>query len=151
MDIEELKVISTEVMPAVEIQQSDLMPTFKNVVNLPAAEEVQQKPKVLIANVFSEMLRFAGHPAPEAWMNTEAGSINPDHQYCDQPLQRFLVNRQLRVVLGAAQASLGVCTINLRSMLLDEQDVLLSEWKAPVKNSIVPFFIKHGLPLPEDK
>lgn len=145
-------------------EDTGVVPAFSNIVNLPtlevstvdipkvwpgsaAAEAAPvKKAKVLLADTFTELLRNAGHANPEAWKETNFGSIHPDHVYCDEPLQRFHVNRQLRLVMGKATEVLGVDTINLRGMLMDERDVTVREWTAPVKNSIVPFFVKHSLP-----
>jgi len=110
-----------------------------------AAAMIVEAPKarVLLADQVTNMLREKGHPDPEAWKDTPITTLHPDHATVSEPKQRFLINRQLRIILGNTTLD----TINKRTVLNDDAKLPTQSWLGIMERSIVPFFVQHNLPL----
>jgi hypothetical protein len=91
-----------------------------------------------LAYAVTEMMRAAGHPAPEVWMQ----GLHPDIWITnDQGLQRFHINRYWRVQIGALEED----TIDIRYCLVDTGQI--ADWLRLFGGEVVKCIIKHKLPL----
>lgn len=105
----------------------------------PAQPEVEQTPFVPspFVDKLTAALQAAGHPNPEGWKNlleSDAYITN------DDDIQRFLINRALRLVLCQAPVS----TMDERYCLVDQGPV--ERWFELVEKSVVPCMVTHNLP-----
>jgi hypothetical protein len=101
----------------------------------PAQEPVVPAPYV---DKLTAALAAAGHPNPQGWkqyLEPDAFVTNNDD------LQRFLINRALRMVLPMAPVS----TMDERYCLVDKGDV--GRWFELVESMVVPCMVQHNLPI----
>jgi hypothetical protein len=96
----------------------------------------------LLADFFTSELVKAGHPNPTAWKE----GLHPDALKSSTPLpvQRFLINRQLRLIFGAMDPALQSDTSNERFSLVDTGEI--SSWKRIVCEIPLRCMVKHHLP-----
>ena len=83
-------------------------------------------------------LRSNGHPNPEAW---KVGLHEDAYTTDNFGIQRFLVNRQLRLICGSAEAN----SMNVRYCLVE--DGTYDDWTRLFNQMVMPFIIQHNLPL----
>lgn len=101
----------------------------------------QAKPSRLLADILTDFLRAQGHPNPEGWKSNPVSSVHPDHLTANEDIQRFLINRQLRILLGNTTLD----TINLRIMLDGNGEI--KTWLKDMEVNIVPFMVKNEIGL----
>lgn len=85
----------------------------------------------------TEALAAAGHSNPDGWkvyLESDALITNNDD------VQRFLINRALRLALSQASVS----TMDERYCLVDTGDV--PRWFELVQQKVVPCMVQHSLP-----
>lgn len=93
-----------------------------------------------LADVVTGFLKDAGHPEPAAW----ADGLHPDAALTtDRSVEQFLVNRQLRLVLGNAPES----TTNARYCLLETHAGTTEDWARSVKQGVIPCMVQQNLPV----
>lgn len=98
------------------------------------------------ADVVSKALMFNSHPDPFRWLQ----GIDPNAigDNVDIRLKRFLVNRQLRMILGMAHKPPEIDTNVARYCLVDEgRD---DQWTMLINENIAPLMAKHNLPQPRN-
>lgn len=85
----------------------------------------------------TQVLVDAGHPNPRAWQH----GLNPDAlTNPDLGKRRFLVNRQLRMLLTGS----GVNTMDERYSLVDQGE--LTDWVRLFKDGVAPCMVRNNLP-----
>ena len=86
----------------------------------------------------TELLTAAGHPNPSGWQNL----LHPDaFVVTDGDIQRFLINRTLRLVIARAPEN----TMDARFCCVDNGD--LEDWLRLVQEQVIPCTVRHNLPL----
>lgn len=98
-------------------------------------ENVQPSPYV---GRITELLAAAGHPNPEAWkahLHSDAYITN------DDSIQRFLINRALRLSLADCPKP----TMDERYCLVDTGP--MERWAQLIEQKVVPCLVEHNLPL----
>lgn len=102
-------------------------------------KETLVKEDTRLADVVTNLLQEAGHPQPDDW---KAG-LHPDAMVTtDQQIQQFLINRQLRLVLGAAPED----TTNARYCLLETSAGTTEQWAQQIKAGVVPCMVRLAQP-----
>lgn len=56
-----------------------------------------------------------------------------------QHIKRFIVNRQLRMLLG----KMPVNTVDARMCIVDQGDIYA--WMHLIENAVIPLFVKYGI------
>jgi hypothetical protein len=91
------------------------------------------------ADAVCKELMFAGHKDPFRWLTgIDPNAVDPD---VDVNLRRFLVNRQLRMVLGSCDE---IDTTVERYCLVDKGTD--DAWVMLIKESVAPTMAKNNLP-----
>lgn len=91
------------------------------------------------ADAVCKELLHAGHKDPFRWLtNIDPNAVNPEFPI---EMRRFLVNRQLRMVLGVCDA---VDTTAERYCLVDKGTD--EEWTMLIRESVAPCLAKNDLP-----
>ncbi|BDD79573.1 hypothetical protein [Burkholderia phage FLC9] len=98
-------------------------------------EQPQSKLEANLVEYVSDRLAEQGHPAPQKW----TGGLHPDAlTTTDFSIHRFLVNRQLRLVLG----NLDTNTTQERFCLVDGGTA--EDWKRLFEDKVLPCMIKNA-------
>lgn len=84
------------------------------------------------------ILTACGHPQPSFW---EGGVHEHARTVCDSSIQRFLINRYWREMLGA----LDLDTINARYCLLDPKECSVEDWLRAFEEGVAEFVVKHQI------
>jgi len=87
----------------------------------------------------NKALLFASHPDPFRWQRNM--DPNANNKELPVPMRRFLVNRQLRMVLGMAE---GVNTDVARYCLVDTGSD--ADWVMLLNENVAPCMASHDLP-----
>jgi len=105
-----------------------------NVEQNPTTESVVPSPYI---DKLTAALAAAGHVNPESWkQHLEADAYITN----DDDIQRFLINRALRLCLSQAPVS----TMDERYCLVDKGDI--PRWFELVEQKVVPCLVQHSLP-----
>lgn len=99
-----------------------------------AAPEV---PAVNLIEYVTSRLAESGHPNPQGW---EAGLHQDAYNPPDFPTQRFLVNRQLRQLVGRVPDN----TTQIRFCLVDTGTS--DDWLRLFEQMVLPCMMKHSIP-----
>lgn len=95
--------------------------------------------KINLVYVITNMIAKAGHPDPTAWQQT----LHPDAFITtDQSVQRFLINRCWRPLIGIVQ---GEDTLNIRYCLVEQGEI--HDYIRLFETGVLPCIIKHSLPI----
>lgn len=95
-------------------------------------------PDAKLVDVVTQRLEAAGHARPSAWQT----SLNPNvHTEPDQGLQRFFINRCLRLVIGEVPDN----TLAVRTCLIDDGST--SDWLRYLDKAVIPCMVQYQLPL----
>jgi len=91
-----------------------------------------------LVHALTTLLTAAGHPRPDDWTRGlhEDANLTPDTS-----IQRFLINRNLRLILGECKTE---NTIDVRYCLVDSGDI--KEWVRLMETMIVPCLVRNNLP-----
>ncbi len=90
--------------------------------------------EVRLTDLVTERLQVAGHAEPEAW---QVGLDRVAYQTPDQNLQRFMINRRLRSLIG----NFPTDTFETRTYLID--DGSLEDWVQCLEGKIIPCLLDH--------
>lgn len=105
-------------------------------------QEVLVKEDSRLSEVVTDLLREAGHPNPTDWQQ----GLHPDAAISnDQQIQQFLINRQLRLVIGSYPED----TTNVRYCLLETSSGTPEQWAQQIKAGVVPCMVRHAQPTEE--
>ena len=91
-----------------------------------------------LVNIVNSLLEEAGHPNPKAWqkyLHTDAFVTG------DLGVQRFLVNRCFRLILGNVSSE---NTMDARYCLVDTGEI--KDWARLFKTGVVPTLVRLNLP-----
>lgn len=92
-------------------------------------------PEDRLSDLVTERLRAVGHPDPAAW---EKG-LNPLAKTApDQNVQRYLVNQQLRLVIGGFPGD----TLGVRTCIVD--DGTAGDWLRHLEKGVFPAMLKRA-------
>lgn len=102
-----------------------------------------EAPAQLEANLIDYVttrLRECGHPNPSAWV-THGEGVHPDaYTTTEFPRHRFLVNRQLRQLIGAVPEN----TTQVRYCLVEQGQS--ADWMRLFEQMVLPCLMKHSVP-----
>jgi len=87
----------------------------------------------LLVDHVKEIFQNAGHPNPDFVRN----HIHPDALGGDHNLQRFLINRALRIELGSYQEN----TIEVRQCLIDQGKI--EDWLRLLEQGVAPCIVRN--------
>ena len=94
---------------------------------------------VNLVTAITDLLAKSGHPRPTNW---QVG-LNPDALITsDQNIQRFLINRQWRLILSNAP---NVNTMDQRYCLVDQGDI--KDWYRLFEVEVLPCILNNQLAL----
>ena len=106
---------------------------MKNVTNIRNVDDDLPLPAV-VTKTLSEL----GHQRPNDWTR----HLHPDaFTVVDKKVQRFLINRCLRIVLGKCNAE---NTLDERYCLVDTGEI--SDWIRLFKTGVAPCLVRNNLP-----
>jgi len=98
-------------------------------------------PNDRLADLITNLLAAAGHTRPTAWQLFSHPDVFDDD--INQDLQRFLINRAWRQILGNFTE---FNTIDIRFCLVDQGD--LQRWLELFENQVIPCVVQNDLPPP---
>ncbi len=91
-----------------------------------------------LAYAITEILRRAGHPRAEAWMQ----GLHPDTWSVDDAnIQRFHINRHLRVIINEVDSP---DTMDIRFCLVDTGKI--ADWLRLFESGVAKWFANRDLP-----
>ena len=91
-----------------------------------------------LPDVITDLLIKAGHPRPNDWTR----GLHPDANIVqDLNIQRFLINRQLRLLLGNCNET---NTLDARYCLIDNGEI--HRWQELVGQMVIPLLVQYNLP-----
>lgn len=100
-----------------------------------AFEEPRKEGDICLVREITQALAEAGHPNPERWT-----AVVQAKTYGASPkLQRFLINRSLRLILGGCEED----STAVRYCLFDDGDH--GDYLKIFKDVVAPFMIKNNL------
>lgn len=100
-------------------------------------------PDARLADVVTALLIKYNHPEPEAWRIWNTG-LHPDcNSSTDLNIQRFLINRQLRMQIGLVDADTTIA----RQCLNDQSEVSIIDYVRLLEEGVIPCMVRHQIPL----
>jgi hypothetical protein len=102
-----------------------------------------EAPAQLEANLIDYVttrLAESGHPNPSAWQTYGEGIHSDAYSTIEFPRHRFLVNRQLRQLVGAVPAN----TTQIRFCLVDQGTA--DDWMRLFEQMVLPCMMKFSIP-----
>ncbi|MNU19596.1 hypothetical protein D3C71_78270 [compost metagenome] len=91
-----------------------------------------------LAYAITDILRKAGHPRPEAWMQ----GLHPDTWTSNVPgIQRFHINRHWRVLIAEVESA---DSIDVRYCLVDTGKI--SDWLRLFQTGVAKWVVSKDLP-----
>ena len=103
-----------------------------------AAAQTAVPPHENLAYAITDILRKAGHPRPERWMQ----GLHPDTWASNDPnIQRFHINRHLRVIVAQVESD---DTMDVRFCLVDNGKI--ADWLRLFEDGVAKWFANRDLP-----
>jgi len=93
-----------------------------------------------VADLVDEALKNAGHPNPSFWRESKYSKLNEDalKEDTNQDIQRFLVNRQLRLVIAGMPSD----TKDARFCLVEQGTI--HDWYRLLEDGVIPKIMEHA-------